>query len=74
MIDVPVKKGNEVIGTMSVDETKLPDANDYVFIVNGTGTLTDKAGVVSAFQLQEVWVQSDEEYARYLQWNVDGRP
>lgn len=76
MIDVPVLIGfdqTKCIGTLHIDETKLPIMADYVFAISYR---VDQAGPKHQFdtikELVAVSLQSDEEYFAYLKSNNVG--
>lgn len=69
MITIPVTLGfdnSNIIGTMEVDETKLPPTTDYCFAIGYYCKGVDDKGKVIDFELREISVVLDRSYRNYL--------
>lgn len=73
MITIPVLlnfDSNEIIGSMTLDEKKLPEKHtNYVFSLGYLAETTEKITPVEFFgeyKLVSVALQTDEQYMQYL--------
>ena len=63
-------KTRSPIGTLSIDERKLPKGADYVFAIGGI--VKEKVGnKITKFELLEISLVPDRNYKKYLEKMAD---